>query len=97
MLTKRLLDFYLEHIEQTFKMKKIELFGNTVEQAPWLFLYQTHAETIATGKLVKLLEQCRTVTRVVMESVQLHNDASVTLTHLSMTHICLRGGSECGE
>ena len=50
---------------------------------------------IATGKLVALLEQCKTVTRVVLDAVRLGNDASISLTHLSMTRICLRGVGEC--
>lgn len=93
MLTKRLLEFYLEHIEDTFRMKKIDMMMNTVQQASSLLLFQTNTEVIATGKLVALLEQCKTVTRVVLDGVRLGNDASISLTHLSMTRICLRGVS----
>ena len=94
-LTKRLLEFYLEHIEDTFRMKKIDMMMNTVQQASSLLLFQTNTEVIATGKLVALLEQCKTVTRVVLDAVRLGNDASISLTHLSMTRICLRGVGEC--
>ena len=95
MLTKRLLEFYLEHIEDTFRMKKIDMMMNTVQQASSLLLFQTNTEVIATGKLVALLEQCKTVARVVLDAVRLGNDASISLTHLSMTRICLRGVGEC--
>lgn len=91
MLTKRLLDFYLEHIEDTFNMKRT---GKFVKQASSLLLFQTNTEVIAAGKVRALLEQCKTVTRVVLDAVRLGNDASISLTRLSMTHICLRGVSE---